>query len=77
MMHLMEAMQPFAAPSVATDNVLDPTSYRAATCSANPFSADWKIASDKEIKAHWGNGTWSLVRLPFGRLVTLGGGWDW
>ena len=43
------AMQPFAAPSVATDNVPDPKSYRAATCSANPFSADWKIASDKEI----------------------------
>ena len=32
------AMQPFAAPSVATDNVPDPKSYRAATCSANPFS---------------------------------------
>ena len=62
-----EAMQPFAAPSVATDNVPDPKSYRAATCSANPFCADWKIASDKEIKAHWENGTWSLVRLPFGR----------
>ena len=62
-----EAMQPFAAPSVATDNVPDPKSYRAATCSANPFSADWKIASDMEIKAHWENGTWSLVRLPFGR----------
>ena len=61
------AMQPFAAPSVATDNVPDPKSYRAATCSANPFSADWKIASDKEIKSHWENGTWSLVRLPFGR----------
>ena len=62
-----EAMQPFATPSVATDNVPDPKSYMAATCSANPFSADWKIASDKEIKAHWENGTWSLVRLPFGR----------
>ena len=61
------AMQPFAAPSVATDNVPDPKSYRAATCSAKPFSADWKIASDKEIKSHWENGTWSLVRLPFGR----------
>ena len=61
------AMQPFAAPSVATDNVPDPKSYRSATCSANPFSADWKIASDKEIKSHWENGTWSQVRLPFGR----------
>ena len=35
-----EAMLPFAAPSVATDNVRDPKSYRAATCSANPFSVD-------------------------------------
>ena len=44
-----EAMQPFAAPSMATDNVPDPKSYTAAACSANPFSVDWKIASDKEI----------------------------
>ena len=58
---------PFAAPSIAAENIPDPKSFKQATCAANPFAADWKAASDKEMDSHWKNGTWTLVRLPYGR----------
>ena len=64
---VVESMLPFAAPAAASDNVPDPKSFKQATGAGNPYAADWKIASDIEIEAHWENGTWTLVPLPFGR----------
>ena len=64
---ITDTHEPFAAPAATSTNLPDPKSYKQATSDSNPFAAEWKAASDKEMESHWKNGTWTLVKLPNGR----------
>jgi Reverse transcriptase (RNA-dependent DNA polymerase) len=48
----------------------EPTSYREAIKS--PRADDWKVARDREIKAHEQNNIWELVAWPTGAKVLPG-----
>ncbi|KAG1658218.1 hypothetical protein FOA52_009557 [Chlamydomonas sp. UWO 241] len=46
-----------------------PTTFKEATSAANPYSSQWKQASDEEISSLMENGTWELCQLPNGFSV--------
>ena len=55
-------------------HLVEPRSYRQATCDANPYRVQWQDATDMEYNSHITLGTWNLVRLPPGKRA-IGSTW--
>ncbi|KAG1670005.1 hypothetical protein FOA52_011160 [Chlamydomonas sp. UWO 241] len=62
---------PEAHSAVMTEppGLSEPTTFKEATSAANPYSSQWKQASDEEISSLMENGTWELCQLPNGFSV--------
>lgn len=58
-----------AAAASESKFATEPRSFKQATHPSNPNRKEWKVASDEEMRSHDTNGTWSLVRLPRGKVV--------